>query len=104
MSEFKNVTLTREANIYFGGNVTSRTISFNDGTTKTLGIMMPGDYTFATAKPELMEILAGKLRYRLAGSEEWVAVKAGQSFNVPGDTSFDLKVSQLTDYCCSYFD
>ena len=102
MSEFNNVTITREANVYFDGNVTSRTITFTDGTTKSLGIMMPGDYTFGTDKPELMEILAGELSYRLADSDKWVAVKRGEAFNVPGNSSFDLKIVSLVDYCCSY--
>ena len=104
MSEFNDVTITREANVYFDGNVTSRTVTFRDGTSKTLGIMMPGDYTFGTEKPELMEILAGKLSYKLDGSDQWVEVQGDESFNVPGNSSFDLKVSKLVDYCCSYLD
>ena len=104
MSELKNVTVTREANVYFDGNVTSRAITFADGSVKTLGIMMPGDYTFGTAKAEIMEILAGELNYRLADSQEWLAVKGGESFNVPADSSFDLKVTVMADYCCSYID
>ena len=104
MSEFKNVNITREANVYFDGKVTSRTVTFEDGTTKTLGIMMPGDYTFGTAKAELMEIMAGELTYRLDGTEEWLAIKGGESFDVPANSSFDLKVTQLADYCCSYID
>jgi purine/pyrimidine-nucleoside phosphorylase len=104
MSEFNNVNITREANVYFDGNVTSRTVTFDDGTTKTLGIMMPGDYTFGTAKAELMEIMAGELTYRLADTDEWIVIKAGQSFDVPANSSFDLKVNELADYCCSYID
>lgn len=104
MSEFNNVTITREANVYFDGNVTSRAVTFADGTTKTLGIMMPGDYTFGTEKAELMEILAGELVYRLDGSDKWIAINGRQQFNVPSHSSFDLKVSQLVDYCCSYLD
>jgi len=104
MSEFNNVTINREANVYFDGKVTSRAVTFADGSTKTLGIMMPGDYTFGTAKAELMEIMAGELSYRLDGTDEWVSIKGGESFNVPADSSFDLKVTQLADYCCSYLD
>lgn len=104
MSEFNNVTVTREANVYFDGNVTSRAITFADGTVKTLGIMMPGNYTFGTTKAEVMEILAGSLRYRLAGSEDWLSVKGGESFNVPSESSFDIQVFELSDYCCSYID
>ena len=104
MSEFKNITLTREAKIYFNGKVTSRTIVFADDTVKTLGIMMTGDYTFETEKPEMMEILSGQLTYCLKESNNWIDVKGGEAFNVPGDSSFDLKVTELTDYCCSYID
>lgn len=104
MSEFNNVTITREANVYFDGDVTSRAVIFADGSTETLGIMMPGDYTFGTAKAELMEIMAGELTYRLDGTDEWITIKGGESFNVPADSSFDLKVTQLADYCCSYLD
>lgn len=104
MSEFNNVTITREANVYFDGNVTSRAVTFADGTVKTLGIMMPGDYTFGTEKAELMEIMAGELTYRLKDTEEWLTIKGGESFNVPANSSFDLKVTALADYCCSYLD
>lgn len=101
MSEFTNVTVVREANIYFGGTVTSRTILFSDGTKKTLGIMQPGEYTFGTDAPELMEIFSGELQYRV-GEGEWLQVTGGQSFNVPGKSSFTMKVATVTDYCCSF--
>jgi len=102
MSEFLNVSIIREANIYFGGGVTSRTVIFADGSKKTLGIMMPGEYDFGTGAPEVMEILSGKLTVKLPGSEEWVEVKGGESFNVAGDSRFVMKVTELSDYCCSF--
>jgi hypothetical protein len=36
MSQFNNVTITKEANIYFDGKVTSRTVFFVDGLYVTL--------------------------------------------------------------------
>ncbi|MCA9051937.1 MAG: DUF1255 family protein, partial [Planctomycetaceae bacterium] len=48
MSRFESVNVVREANIYFDGRVTSRTVEFSDGAVKTLGIMLPGEYTFNT--------------------------------------------------------
>lgn len=104
MSEFTNVTVTREANVYFDGKVTSRKVTFADGSYKTLGIMMPGDYTFGTEKAELMEIMAGELSYRLKGTTEWHQIKGGESFNVPANSSFDIKITELVDYCCTYLD
>ncbi len=104
MSEFKNVTITKKANVYFDGKVTSRTILFADGSKKTLGIMQPGDYCFNTGAAELMEIIAGKLQVQLEGSDEWCDYGEGSSFTVPANSSFSLKVAELTDYCCSFLD
>lgn len=101
MSEFNNVSVTKEANIYFEGRVTSRTVHFADGSRKTLGIMLPGDYEFGTDNKELMEILSGELQIQLPG-EDWKAIKGGESFEVAANAKFRLKVSKLTDYCCSY--
>lgn len=101
MSEFQNVTIAKAANVYFDGNVTSRTITFTDGTHKTLGIMMPGDYEFGTDQKELMEITAGRLEVLLPGAD-WQVIEGGESFEVEAKASFKLKVLKLTDYCCSY--
>lgn len=103
MSQFSNVTITREANIYFDGQVTSRAVTFADGSRKTLGIMLPGDYEFNTEAKELMEILAGDLEIQLPG-EAWKKISGGQSFEVPANSSFKLKIHKVTDYCCSYFE
>lgn len=102
MAEFTNVTVIKKANIYFGGTVTSRTVLFNDGTKKTLGIMMAGEYEFGTAEKEIMEIMAGSLAVLLPGSAEWQSIRAGESFEVPAQSKFKLKVTEITDYCCSY--
>lgn len=101
-NQFENVTIIKKANVYFDGKVTSRSILFADGTKKTLGIMMPGEYEFGTAQKEIMEILAGKLEVLLPGNETWTSVSSGQSFEVPENAKFKLKVTELTDYCCSY--
>jgi uncharacterized protein YaiE (UPF0345 family) len=102
MSEFNNVTVVKKANVYFGGKVTSRTILFPDGSKKTLGVMLPGDYEFNTADPEIMEILAGELEVLLPGAAGWKKVKGGESFEVPANAKFGLKIKDLTDYCCSF--
>jgi len=102
MSEFKNVTIVKKANVYFDGKVTSRTVLFPDGTKKTLGIMSPGEYEFGTADKELMEILAGELDVLLPGENVWKKIIEGESFEVPAQSKFSLKVKSLADYCCSY--
>ncbi len=102
MSEFSNVTVVKQANIYFDGQVTSRAVIFPDGSKKTLGIMMPGEYEFGTEEKELMEILAGELEVLLPGSENWQSVQGGESFEVPAQSKFGIRIKTVTDYCCSY--
>jgi len=103
MSTFKNVTIHKEANIYFDGNVTSRKVELADGTVKTLGIMMPGEYTFDTESSELMEITSGELDVKLPNQTDWQAVSAGDSFEIAANAKFHHKVHSIVDYCCSYF-
>ncbi|MBE0499601.1 MAG: pyrimidine/purine nucleoside phosphorylase [Campylobacterales bacterium] len=103
MTEFKNVTVAKAANFYFDGKVTSRTLTFADGSTKTLGVMMPGEYEFGTGERELMEITAGEMDVKLPGAEEFVTIKGGEEFAVPANTKFQVKVKTVSDYCCSYF-
>lgn len=102
MSEFANVTVIREANIYFNGAVASHTVLFADGTKKTLGIMQAGEYTFNTAAAEVMEILSGELELQLAGETGWKTILGGQSFQVPANSSFTMRVKAVSDYCCSF--
>lgn len=102
MTEFSNVTVIKKANIYFGGNVNSRTVKFSDGSTKTLGFMQPGEYTFNTADKEIMEIIEGDLEVMLPGAAQWQPVKGGESFEVPANAKFTVKINQPTDYCCSF--
>ncbi len=101
MSEIKNVIVKKEANIYYDGKVTSRAITLSDGTVQTLGIMLPGEYTFGTVEAEIMEIMSGELDIRLP-NEEWKTLNTPETFNVPANSSFDLKIKTVTDYCCSY--
>jgi purine/pyrimidine-nucleoside phosphorylase len=102
MDQFTNVTVIKKANVYFNGNVTSRTVLFEDGTKKTLGIIMPGEYEFGTADKERMEILAGTLKALLPGSKEWKTYGPGQAFEVPANSKFKCAATEVCDYCCSY--
>lgn len=104
MQEFKNVTIIKKANVYFDGKVTSRTVMFADGTKKTLGIMMPGEYEFSTGVAEIMEVLGGSMDVKLPGSDAFKTYKTGDSYTVPSKSSFKLKLAEVADYCCSYLE
>lgn len=102
MDRFENVTAIKKANVYFDGKVTSRTIMFEDGSRKTLGIFLSGEYEFGTADKEHMEVLGGEMNVLLPGSDTWVKYGEGQSFYVPANSKFKVSVDQVCDYCCSY--
>lgn len=102
MQQFENVAIIKKANVYFEGAVTSRTVIFADGSRKTLGIMMPGEYEFSTEAAEVMEILAGEMKVLLPQQSEWQIYAEGDSFHVPANSRFKLQVQLVTDYCCSY--
>lgn len=101
-AKFENVTVLKKANSYFDGKVTSRNILFPDGTRKTLGFMLPGEYEFKTASPEIMELLNGGMDVLLPGHTDWQTFKTGESFEVPANSAFKLRLNVPVDYCCSY--
>jgi purine/pyrimidine-nucleoside phosphorylase len=103
VDRFENVTVAKKANIYFNGNVTSHTILFADGTKKTLGVILPGQYEFGTGDREQMEVLSGKLTVQLPGNKEWISFEAGQTFDIPANSKFKVASFEVSDYCCSYF-
>jgi len=102
MKSFDDVSVTIEGNSYFDGAVTSHSIVFADGSKKTLGFMLPGEYKFGTVAAELMEITSGELDVKLPESNDWIAVSGGESFGVPAYSEFEVRVKSITDYCCSY--
>ncbi|MGD9806990.1 MAG: pyrimidine/purine nucleoside phosphorylase [Deferribacterales bacterium] len=102
MDKFENVSVIKKANVYFDGGVTSRTVLFADGVKKTLGFINPGEYEFDTNLKEVMEILGGSLNVLLPGSDEWITVEAGESFEIPANSLFKVSTDTFADYCCSY--
>ena len=103
MKNYKNVDVEELANIYFEGRVISRNITFRDGTIKTLGVMLPGEYEFKTQSREVMEIITGKLNLMLKFDTDWKMIKEGMEFEIPKNSSFKVKVIELVNYTCSYF-
>ena len=103
MDNFQNVDVDTLANVYFEGKVISRNIFLKDGSKKTLGVMLPGEYEFNTESRELMEIISGKLNLKLKDNNDWQLISDGMDFNIPKNSSFKVKVSELVNYTCSYF-
>lgn len=90
-----------KANSYFEGQVQSLGFTQQDGES-SVGVMAAGEYTFGTDAPEKMTVVKGALTVKQAGEQEWKTYNAGESFNVPGKSSFDLQVAVSTAYLCEY--
>lgn len=90
-----------KSNEYFEGKVKS--IAFQgEELPATVGVMAPGDYEFSTAQKETMTVVSGALTVLLPGTAEWNTFRRNESFIVPANTSFKLKVEQDTAYLCTY--
>jgi uncharacterized protein YaiE (UPF0345 family) len=101
-TQFDNVSVVKQANIYFDGKCVSHTIILPDGVKKTIGVIFPSSLTFSTGTPEIMELNAGKCRIRMKGEENWKTVEGGQRFEVAGNSSFDIETLETVDYVCHY--
>ena len=100
--QISNISVTTQANVYFDGKCISHGITYLDGTKKSVGVILPSTLTFNTSVAEIMECVAGGCEYKLAGSGEWVKSSAGEKFNVPGNSKFDIKVTEPYHYICHF--
>lgn len=101
--KFENVTAVCKANVYFDGKVVSHTLLFADGTKKTIGLIYPGSYHFGTGAPERMELVAGSCTVKLDGEDAQESYATGTYFDVPGNSGFDIAVSDgIMEYVCSF--
>ncbi len=96
-------TVNTQANVYFDGKCVSHTVTLADGTRKSVGVILPAALTFNTGAPEIMETVAGRCAINLAGSDEWKSYGPGESYNVPGNSSFEIKVEgEPYHYICHF--
>jgi uncharacterized protein YaiE (UPF0345 family) len=102
MAQYDHVSVVKVANVYFDGKCVSHTIQFADGTKKTVGVILPSSLTFNTGAPEVMEGVGGTCRVRLKGEADWKTYGAGQSFDVPGNSSFEIACDEPYHYVCHF--
>jgi uncharacterized protein YaiE (UPF0345 family) len=95
-------SVTTRANVYFDGKCVSHSLVLADGTKKSVGVVLPATLTFNTGAPEIMECVAGACEYKLAGTSEWKTSAAGDKFNVPGNSSFEIRVAEGYHYICHF--
>ncbi len=95
-------SVNTQANVYFDGKCVSHTVTLADGTRKSVGVILPATLTFNTGAPEIMETVAGKCTVKMAGSDEWKTYGPGDRFHVPGNSSFQIRVSEAYHYICHF--
>jgi uncharacterized protein YaiE (UPF0345 family) len=96
------VSVETKANVYFDGKCVSHTVLLADGTRKSVGVILPATLHFTTGAPERMELVAGRCRVKLAGASGWTDYAGGQSFEVPGDSAFDIEAIEPLHYVCHF--
>lgn len=101
-SSITNVAITTQANVYFDGKCVSHGITLADGSKKTVGVVLPATLTFNTGAPEIMECVAGACEFKLAGSDLWVKSVVGDKFSIPGNSRFEIRVSEVYHYICHF--
>lgn len=90
-----------EVNEYFDGKVKS--IALQTATLPaTVGVMDVGEYEFNTSQYEVVTIVSGALTVKLPGSSDWQTFAQQQSFEVPANSSFQVKTTQQSAYFCTY--
>jgi uncharacterized protein YaiE (UPF0345 family) len=95
-------SVTTRANVYFDGKCVSHGVVLADGTKKSVGVILPATLTFNTGAPEVMECVGGSCEYKLAGSNDWLKSSAGDKFSIPGNSSFEIRVSEPYHYICHF--
>jgi uncharacterized protein YaiE (UPF0345 family) len=88
-------------NSYFEGQVQS--VGFDrNGRKATVGVVATGEFHFGTSAPERMTVVSGELLAKLPGEAGWRAFPAGTTFEVPGQSGFDVKAAAPAAYLCEY--
>ena len=101
-THFNGVTVNTQASVYFDGKCVSHSFTLADGTKKSIGVVLPATLTFNTGAPEIMECVAGSCEYKLAGTDAWLKSGPGHQFKVPGNSSFEIRVTEPYHYICHF--
>ena len=92
-SSLTGVTVKPQANVYFDGKCISHSLTQADGTSLSVGVILPATLTFNTGAPEIMECVGGSCDYKLDGTDTWITSGEGEKFSVPGNAKFQIRVT-----------
>lgn len=89
-------------NIYCDGKVQSRTLRYPDGRLQTLGVYLPGDFEFHSDGAETVLVTSGCAEVLFPGDTDWRAVRKGEVYDVPANTVFKVRCTEITEYICDF--
>ncbi|MBF0246262.1 MAG: pyrimidine/purine nucleoside phosphorylase [Planctomycetes bacterium] len=90
-----------KVNEYFDGKVKSLSFQAPEGPA-TVGVLAVGDYEFGTATVEVMKVVSGSFSAMLPGEDTFRDYACGESFKVPANTRFKLRVERESAYLCLF--
>jgi len=102
MTARENRILQEKEHSFFGGNLTSRTVIFSDGTVRTHRNIQPGEYEMGTEQAELIKIRDGEVLILLPEKKGWQQLKAGDTLRIPAESSYTLRARTPAACCCSF--
>lgn len=88
-------------NEYFDGKVKSIAFQTAEGPA-TIGVMAKGEYEFGTSSVEYMTVTSGKMDVMLPGETTWKTYGEFETYMVPKDVKFKVRVEGDTAYRCLY--
>lgn len=100
-NQFDQVSVSKTANVYFDGKCVSHTVTLEDGTRKSVGVILPSTLTFNVGVPEIMELLQGKGKVSI-NEGDWQAFEGAFTFSVPANGKFVIEVIEDVHYVCHF--
>ena len=101
-TQISGVTVATQASVFFDGKCVSHQLTLADGIKKSVGVVLPATLTFNTGAPETMECVAGGCEYKLKGTDTWLTSGPGDTFSIPGHSSFEIRVAEPYHYICHF--
>lgn len=95
-------TLDKKADVFIDGNVIARNMLTRNGQQCSLGFVLPGDYRIKIEDSETVEVLGGNFLIKLPESEGFETFKEGETFYIPENGEYELKVDDYFDYYCIF--
>jgi purine/pyrimidine-nucleoside phosphorylase len=101
MMQFDNVSVGKKANVFFDGKCVSHTVTLQDGTRKSVGVILPSNLRFDLSTKEIMEVIEGRAYVSINDGPE-LTFTSGQTWEVAAGGFFQIRVEEPFHYVCHF--